>query len=131
MKALDDNQSLALLLVDLGNAYNRSFPDNDGSFSLKCAERAIKVFPFLANALLLQAEIHKAQFEKLMKEQNTKDIQFALADPKGKQLFDLMNKEYAHIHEIGYRSMPENMYLDWLVSLKTEREKYEDTRLKK
>jgi hypothetical protein len=31
MKALDDNQSLALLLVDLGNAYNRSFPDNDGS----------------------------------------------------------------------------------------------------
>ena len=47
-----------------------------------------------------------------MKEQSTKDIQFALADPKGKQLFDLMNNEYAHIHEVGYRSMPENMYLD-------------------
>ncbi len=41
-----------------------------------------------------------------------------------------MNKEYAHIHKIGYRSMPEDMYLDWLVSLKTERAKYEDTRLK-
>lgn len=79
---------------------------------LKCAERAIKVFPFLANVLLLQAETHKSQFEKLMKEQSTKDIQFALADPKGKQLFDLMNNEYAHIHEVGYRSMPENMYLD-------------------
>ena len=42
-----------------------------------------------------------------------------------------MNKEYTHIHEIGYRSMPEEMYLDWLISLKTERSKYEDTRMKK
>ena len=48
-----------------------------------------------------------------------------------KELFELMNKEYTHIHEIGYRSMPEEMYLDWLVSLKTERAKYEDTRMSK
>lgn len=131
MKALNDNESLALLLVDLGNDYNRSFPDNDGSFPLQCAVRAIKVYPFLANALLLQAETHKTQFENLIKEQNTIDIQIALNNPKAKQLFDLMNKEYTHIHEIGYRSMPEEMYLDWLISLKTEREKYEDTRLQK
>ena len=130
MKALNNKESLALLLVDLGNAYNRSFPDNDGSFPLQCAERAIKVYPFLANALLLQAETHKKQFQKLMKEQNTTDIKTALNNPKAKELFDLMNKEYTHIHEIGYRSMPEDMYLDWLVSLKTERAKYEDTRMK-
>lgn len=130
MKALNDKESLALLLVDLGNAYNRSFPENDGSFVLQCAERAIKVHPFLANALLLQAETHKKQFEKIMKAQNTKDIQTALTTPKAKYLFKLMNKEYAHIHEIGYRSMPEEMYLDWLVSLKTERGKYEDARMK-
>lgn len=40
-------------------------------------------------------------------------------------LLDL-EKEYAHIHEIGYRNMPEDMYLNWLVSLKTERKKYEN-----
>jgi len=131
MKALNNKESLALLLVDLGNDYNRSFPDNDGSFALKCAERAIQIHPYLANALLLQAETHKKQFQKLMKEQNTTDIQTVLSNPKAKELFDLMNKEYAHIHKIGYRSMPENMYLDWLVSLKTERAKYEDTRLQK
>lgn len=131
MKALNDKESLALLLVDLGNAYNRSFPDNDGTFPLQCAERAIKVYPFLANALLLQAETHKKQFQKLMKEQNTEDIETALNNPKAKELFELMNKEYTHIHEIGYRSMPEEMYLDWLVSLKTERAKYEDTRMSK
>jgi len=131
MKALNNKESLALLLVDLGNDYNRSFPDNDGSFPLKCAERAIQIHPYLANALLLQAETHKKQFQKLMKEQNTNDIQATLNNPKAKELFDLMNKEYAHIHKIGYRSMPEEMYLDWLVSLKTERAKYEDTRLQK
>ena len=131
MKALNNKESLALLLVDLANAYNRSFPDNDGSFALKCAERAIQIHPYLANALLLQAETHTKQFKKLMKEQNTKDIQATLSDPKAKELFDLMNKEYAHIHKIGYRTMPEEMYLDWLVSLKTERSKYEDTRLQK
>ena len=130
LKALNDKESLALLLTDLGNAYNRSFPDNDGSFPLKCAERAIQVHPYLANALLLQAETHKKQFQKMMKEQNTNDIQTALNNPKANALFELMNKEYTHIHEIGYRTMPEDMYLDWLVSLKTERAKYEDTRMK-
>ncbi len=131
MKALNNKESLALLLIDLANAYNRSLPDNDGSFALKCAERAIQVYPFLPNALLLQAETHTKQFKKLMKEQNTKDIQAILSNPKAKELFDLMNKEYTHIHKIGYRTMPEEMYIDWLVSLKTERSKYEDTRFKK
>lgn len=130
LKALNNKESLALLLVDLGNAYSRNFPDNDGSFPIKCAERAIQIHPYLANALLLQAETHTKQFQNLMKKHSTKDIQATLADPKAKELFDLMNKEYAHIHKIGYRSMPEDMYLDWLISLKTERGKYEDTRLK-
>ncbi|KPE49646.1 hypothetical protein AOB46_19195 [Chryseobacterium indologenes] len=110
----------------------RNNVNNDGSFALKCAERAIQIHPYLANALILQAETHTKQFQKLMKEQNTKDIQATtLNNPKAKELFDMMNKEYSHIHKIGYRSMPEEMYLDWLVSLKTERSKYEDTRLQK
>ncbi|WP_286751694.1 MULTISPECIES: hypothetical protein [Sphingobacterium] len=129
MKALNDKESLALCLVDLANAYNRNFPDNDGFFPLKCAERAIEIYPFLATALILQAETHKSQFEKIMKHENAADIEAALSNPDAKKLFTLMNKEYKHIHKIGYRNMPENMYLDWLVSLKTERSKYEDTRL--
>ncbi|MGE4347732.1 MAG: hypothetical protein AB7D46_10010, partial [Flavobacteriaceae bacterium] len=82
MKALNNKESLALLLVDLANDYNRSFPDNDGSFPLKCAERAIQIHPYLANALLLQAETHKRLFQKIMKEQSTKDIHLVLSNPK-------------------------------------------------
>ena len=52
-----------------------------------------------------------------MKKYSTHDIHATLADPKAKELFDLMNREYAHIHKIGYRSMPEDMYLDgWYLS---------------
>ncbi|KXH84899.1 hypothetical protein [Chryseobacterium kwangjuense] len=118
MKALTDRESLALCLVDLANAYNRSFPENDGSFALKCAMRALQIHPFLVTALILQAETHKQQYQKLAN------------DPKGKDLISLLNKEYNYIHKIGYRNMPEGMYLEWLVSLRTERKRYEDLRLK-
>ena len=118
MKALDNRESLGLCLVDLANAYKRSFPENDGSFALKCAESALQISPNLITALLLRAETHKEQYLKMVK-----------SDTKAKELLSSLNKEYNYIHKIGYRNMPEGMYLEWLVSLKTERKKYEDTRL--
>jgi len=134
MKALNNKESLALCLFDLAQAYNRNFPDNDGEFVLKATHRALEVYPNFAKALILKAETHKAKFEKLMNNQNLKtdhpeNIKIAQKDPKAKELFELMTKEYSHIYDIGYRQMPEEMYLDWLISLKTEREKYENKNL--
>ncbi|SIT02784.1 hypothetical protein SAMN05421786_104138 [Chryseobacterium ureilyticum] len=134
MKALNNKESLALCLFDLAQAYNRNFPDNDGEFVLKTINRAIEIYPNFAKALILKAETHKAQFEKLMDKQNLsstnpENIKKAQQDPKAKELMELMTQEYGHIYEIGYRQMPEEMYLDWLVSLKTEREKYENKKL--
>jgi hypothetical protein len=117
MKALNNNESIALLMIDLANAYQKSFPENDGVFLMKCADAAIGVYPNFATALILRAELHKKQVE------NEADTKKANAD------FKLLEKEYAHIHEIGYRFMPEEMYLNWLVSLKTERDKYENKKL--
>lgn len=37
---------------------------------------------------------------------------------------------YDRIHELGYRKMPEEMYLDWLVSLKNEGEKYNNKKIR-
>ncbi|PZU88624.1 MAG: hypothetical protein DI529_05345 [Chryseobacterium sp.] len=135
MKALTNKESLALCLFDLAQAYNRSFPKNDGAFVLQCTKRALQVYPNFSKALILEAETHKEQFENLMDKQNLKtsnpeNIQIAVQQsPKAKELFDLMNSEYGHIYDIGYRQMPEEMYLDWLVSLKTERNKYENKKL--
>lgn len=126
MKALNNKESIALTLVDLGQAYQRSFPDNDGSFILKCTQKAIDAYPCFANAWILQAETHKKQFERIMVQKLTTDINAVLELPEAKALMDKMNEEYTHIHKMGYRAMPENMYLDWLMSLTTEREKYEN-----
>ena len=114
MKALNNRESIAVVMIDLADNYNVKFPNNDGTFILKCCETAIKEYPNFATALILQAETHKKQMKK---EQN---------QDKAKQMLLDLEKEYAHIHEIGYRNMPEDMYLNWLVSLKTERKKYEN-----
>jgi hypothetical protein len=114
MKALNNRESIAVVMIDLADNYNVKFPNTDGTFILKCCENAIKEYPNFATALILQAETHKKQMKK---EQNIEKAKILLAN---------LEKEYAHIHEIGYRNMPENMYLNWLVSLKTERKKYEN-----
>ena len=114
MKALNNRESIAVVMIDLADNYNVKFPNNGGTFILKCCETAIKEYPNFATALILQAETHKKQMKK---EQN---------QDKAKQMLLNLEKEYAHIHEIGYRNMPEDMYLNWLVSLKTERKKYEN-----
>ncbi len=118
MKALDSKESLALCLVDLANAYNRSFPENDGSFALKCADRAVQIFPNLITALILKAETHKNQYLKLEKTSSS-----------AVKLLSVINTEYSYIHKIGYRNMPQGMYLEWLTSLKKERKKYSDQRV--
>lgn len=117
MKALNNKESIALVLVDLANNYNAKFRNNDGTFILKCCEDAIKIYPNFATALILKAETRYKQIEKI--EDKTKhDL-----------LFRDLQKEYAYIHEIGYRNMPEDMYLNWLVSLKEERSKYENKKM--
>ena len=134
MKALNNKESLALCLFDLAQAYNRSFPGNSGEFVLKALNRAVEVYPNFAKGLILRAETHKKQFEKQMHYQNldpnnSANIKIAQQDPKTKELMELMKKEYGHIYDLGYRQMPEDMYLDWLLSLRTERNKYENKKL--
>jgi len=114
MKALTNRESIALVMIDLADNYNVKFPNNDGTFILKCCQTAIKEYPNFATALILKAETRYKQIEKIEDKQKH-DLEF-------KEL----EKEYAFIHKIGYRNMPEDMYLNWLVSLKTERNKYEN-----
>lgn len=117
MKALNNKESIALVLMDLATAYQKTFPNNDGVFLLKCSEIALGYFPNLTSALIMRAEIHKKRIER------ETDIERSKLD------FKKLEQEYANIHNLGYRYMPEGMYLNWLISLKTEREKYENKKL--
>lgn len=128
MKALDDKESLALLLVDLAQGFEKRFPDNDGAFIIKCVDTALKYYPNYANALLLKLETNKKQLQAYAKTKK-KEINEIMDDPKGKEAWIDLSSQVTHIHDLGYRQMPKEMYLDWLVSLKEEQEKYTNKKI--
>lgn len=127
MEALNDIQTIALCMTDLAKGYERKFGDTaDLDFVLKCCDATLKHYPNYINALLLKAETKKKKFDQLMAKNNTKNPQDILKLPEAKQIFSEMTEEYSRIHDLGYRAMPENMYMDWLLLLKEEHDKYEN-----
>ncbi|HFG0566979.1 TPA: hypothetical protein ACGFUW_002770, partial [Flavobacterium psychrophilum] len=50
MKALNNRESIAVVMIDLAQCYQDKFPKNDGMFVLKCCETAIKEYPLFATA---------------------------------------------------------------------------------
>ena len=123
MEALDDKKCITLCVYDLAKGFDRKYPDNDGSFIIKCCDLALEHFPYYINALILKAETKKRQFERLEKERNISRSELK-QQKDGKALWEDMTQLYNQIHKLGYRAMPEKMYVDWLTSLKKEKEKY-------
>jgi hypothetical protein len=129
MKALTDKESIALCVIDLAIGYDKKYSNNDGSFIIECCDLALQYFPNYINALLLKAETHKKQFELVMKELGVRHPQEVFNIPKAKKTFEEMQKTYANIHQLGYRQMPKQMYLEWLISLNEEKEKYNNKKI--
>lgn len=127
MDTLSQQESLALTLLDLAQGYERKFGVQDGEFILKAADKALEVNPNFINALLLKAETQKNLFEGKMLMKSVVDPNILIQqDEDARTLFLEMQNIYVKIHQLGYRQMPEEMYLDWLTSLQEEREKYEN-----
>jgi hypothetical protein len=127
MEALNEKQMLALCMIDLAKGYEKKLGVMAKlDFILKCCDAALEVYPHYINALLLKAETKKKEFDALMKKYNAEYPVDILNLPEAQNLFSEMTTVYTQIHEMGYRKMPEEMYLDWLVSLKEERNKYEN-----
>jgi hypothetical protein len=129
MKALNNQESIALCLIDLAQTYDRKFPYNDGEFPLKCCEKALKYFPNSVNAMLFKSEIKRKQIENFLEEKKASFPNDIFKYEESSKMFNDLQQQIIQIHEIGYRKMPEQMYLDWLVSLKKEKEKYSNKNL--
>lgn len=102
MKALSDKESVAMTLIDLAQGFQSKYGIHDGNFILMCCNTALKHYPNYINALLLKAEV----LTELYKQSNDAS------------LLEQMNVIYNHIHETGYRKMPDEMYKRWYESLK-------------
>ncbi|MDR1182230.1 MAG: hypothetical protein LBL13_09680 [Bacteroidales bacterium] len=112
MDTLSQIQSVAMCLIDLAEGFQKKHGDINPGFVLSCCETALKYYPNYVNALLLQAET----LMKAYRNQPDKD------SSESRELFERLNSMYAHIHKLGYRKMPDRMYLEWLMSLKEQKE---------
>lgn len=110
MDTLSLKQEIAVCLIDLAKGYEKEF--NDSEFIMNCANEALKYYPNYTNALLLKAETMKRVFETNPDSSNAKT------------LFEEMEKLYFEIFKLGYRTMPKEMYVNWLTDLKEHKDKY-------
>ncbi len=132
MEALNQKQSIALCMVDLAQGFQHKYGIGDGEFVMRCCESALEFYPNYINALLLKADALKVRWEGMAA---WKDFAPNSKEAVGhKAEMETAFSEYealvSKIHNLGYRRMPEEMYLNWLVSLRQEREKYENPKMK-
>lgn len=106
MDTLSRKNTVALCMTDLAEGYkHKHISDYDPEFVLMCCNRTLVAFPDYVNALLLKAETLLDIFKKTGR----------------KEYYQEVEKLYSYIHKIGYRKMPEKMYLEWLQSLSRNR----------
>lgn len=127
MKALNDKESIALCLVDLAQAYQKQeFYDLD--FVIKCADKALEYFPNFVNAMILKTEAKGKKIESILYGHNT-DFTDVNKYPETRKILLEIQEQLTVIHELGYRQMPEDMYLNWLISLNEEKEKFANKKI--
>lgn len=128
MDTLSTKQSIAVCMTDLAQGYVRKYGTDSSEFVLKACNTALQYYPHYINALLLRTETYKTRLEKTIDR-----LHISYADmqthPETKAIFERLKADYATIHRLGYRKMPDSMYMDWLLSLKEEKTKYNNKKV--
>lgn len=128
MDTLSLAQSVALCVYDLAKGYERQTGNYTDGFILRCCDLVLKFYPNHINSIILKAEILKKRFDVLMKTHGVQYPSQLFNDEDAKALFDEMESLYVKAVLLGYYEMPMEMYLGWLASLQSEKEKYTDTK---
>lgn len=117
MDTLSQKQNIALCLIDLAHGYKKKKTIDHVDFVLKCCKLALTYSPNYVNALLLQSETLHHQL-KSEYDSNNKKI-----------LFAKMQSTVAHLVNLGYREIPQDVYLQWLSELSENKDKYQNQKL--
>lgn len=123
MDTLSEKQSLAVCMVDLAKGYEKKFgAGTDLKFIIDCCNTALAYYPQYVNGLILKAETLKKEYENAMVKHGATYPSDLFNIPEEKKVFDEMQSLYFRIHQMGYRKMPVEMYVNWLAEI--EKEKY-------
>lgn len=120
MDTLSDQQSVALCILDLAKGYEHKFRNYTDGYIIKCCDLSLQLFPLNVQAILLKAETLKHIYES----------QKATGNSNARKTFVAMQALYLKLFDLGYREMPNKMYVQWLGSVVKERDKYGNPRIK-
>lgn len=121
MDTLSTKQSVANCLVDLAQGYQRKFGKDNPDFVVKCCNTCLQYHPTNVNAMLTKAEAQKYYIQAQMKAKNLKKPRDLFADNSIKKMYEDMEQTYVRLHQLGYRRMPEEMYMQWIEILNNEK----------
>jgi hypothetical protein len=124
---LNTKQCVANCLLDLAQGYQHKFGKANPDFVVKCCNTCLKYHPLNVNAMLTKAEAQKYYIQAQMKVKNVKTPQELFADNSIKEMYNDMEQTYVRLHQLGYRRMPEEMYMKWMGILKNDPNKYNNT----
>lgn len=120
MDTLSNQQAIAQCVLDLAKGYEFQTKNYYDGFIIKCCNLTLQYHPLNVQAILLKAETFKHLYQK----------QKADKDSQATNTYKQMEQLYIKLFELGYREMPEKMYLQWLRSVTQQRDKYGNKQLK-
>lgn len=114
MDTLSNQQAIALCVLDLAKGYEFQTKNYYDGFIIKCCDLVLQYHPVNVQAMLLKAETLKRIYEKQKADKNA----------EATATYNQMEELYIMMFDLGYREMPEKMYMQWLRSVTQQRDKY-------
>lgn len=115
MDTLSNQQAIAQCGLDLAKGYAFQTKNYSDGFILKCCDLTLKYHPLNIQAILFKAETLKRIYDLQKKEKKAGEVAAT---------FTQLEALYTRLFELGYREMPDDMYMRWLQSIATQRNKY-------
>lgn len=117
MDRLDNKQSISLCLIDLAKGFEKKYGYINDGFIEKCLIKALEYYPTSINAMLFYSEVLKRKMDGIenVELKNT--------------IFNNYQNLILKIYKLGYRKMPEEMYVNWLLDLKENKDKYSNKKI--
>jgi RHS repeat-associated protein len=119
MDTLTAKENISYAITDLAQGYIKKFGYDNIATPIRWLDTALVYYPDFPNALILKSELLKKEYEKAATANGEKNI-LKPKDAGLKQKFEELEKSYYTVHQVGYRRMPKEMYLNWLYRVRKD-----------
>jgi hypothetical protein len=113
MDTLSNQQAIAQCILDLAKGYEFKTKNYQDDFILKCCDLVLQYHPVNVQAILFKAETLKQVYLRT----------------KSQTTYKEMESLYSKLVMLGYREMPEKMYMQWLRSAIEQGNKYNNKKI--